>query len=71
MIISGSEIVQEMSIILWPDDNVLVVNGGSPLNLTDGDCVTLVNNNKNYTLQLTSPVKGKYSLKLMSGHWAS
>lgn len=44
--------------IVWPDDGLLVVSGGSPLSLVDAHSVTLMDNDKNYTLQLTSPVKG-------------
>lgn len=44
--------------IVWPCDDLLVVSGGSPLSLVDAHSVTLIDNDKNYTLQLTSPVKG-------------
>ena len=55
----GSECVQDMLHVLWPDDDLLVVSGGSPLDLVDAHSVTLIDGGKNYTLQLTSSVKGK------------
>lgn len=44
--------------IVWPDDDLLVVSGGAPLSLVDNHSATLLNNDKKYTLQLTSSVKG-------------
>ena len=55
----GSVPVQEMLSIAWPADDLLVVSGGSPSSLVDAYSVTLIDNDKNYTLQLTSPVKGR------------
>lgn len=54
----GSQPVQEMWNIVWPADDLLVLSGGSPLSLVDAHSVTLIDGDKNYTLQLTSPVKG-------------
>lgn len=50
--------MQEMLNILWPGDDLLVVSGGSPLSLIDGHCVTVIDNERNFTLQLTSSVIG-------------
>ena len=44
--------------ILWPAEDLLVISGGSPVSLVDTNSVTLIDHDKNYTLQLTSPVKG-------------
>ena len=60
----GSVPVQEMLSIAWPGDDLLVVSGGSPSSLVDAYSVTLIDNDKNYTLQLTSPVKGMESQDL-------
>ena len=54
----GIERVQEMGIVLWPDEDLLIVSGGMPLSLVDGHCVSILEGDEIRTLQLTSPVKG-------------
>ncbi len=40
-----------------------IMTGGAPLDLIDGDSVTVVNGGETQTLQLTSPVKGMHVLE--------
>ncbi len=40
-----------------------IISGGAPLDLVDGDSVTVVNGQEIETLQLTSPVKGMHVLE--------
>lgn len=54
----GTEGVQDMGIVLWPDEDLLVVSGGSPLSLIDAYCVSILEGDEVHTLQLTSPVRG-------------
>ena len=54
----GGEVVQDMLRVLWPDDDLLVLDGGSPLSLVENHCVTLLESDNKVTLQLTSPLKG-------------
>ena len=51
--------MQEMLDVILPDDELLVISGGSPLSLVDTHSVTILNNDAKYTLQLTSPVRGE------------
>ena len=64
MAILGNESVQEMLSVLWPEDDLLIVSGGSPSSLIDGHCVTILDHDKTYALQLTSSVKGQFQLHL-------
>ncbi len=48
-----------MSDVLWPDDDLLIVSGGSPLSLIDGHCLTILDHDRKHTVQLSSHVKGK------------
>ncbi len=48
-----------MRLVIWPDDDLLVVSGGSPQSVVDGHCISVVDGEEVHTLQLTSPVKGE------------
>jgi len=48
-----------MRMVVWPEDELLVVSGGSPQSVVDGHCISLLHGEEVHTVQVTSPVKGK------------
>ena len=64
----GNERVQEIGTVLWPDEDLVVFSGGSPLSLTDGHCVSILEGEAVHTLQLTSPVKCMLTSQLCVDH---
>lgn len=54
---------QDITRIIWPSDNMLVMSGGASLDEIDGDSVTVVEDDDHVTMQLTSPVRGMHILE--------
>jgi lethal(2) giant larvae protein len=46
--------------VMWPEDDMIIFNGGAPRDLVDNDHVTIYENGEHTTLQLTSPVRGMH-----------
>ena len=51
--------MQDMNIVLWPDEDLLVVSGGSPQTVVDGHCISVMEGEEVHTFQVTSAVKGR------------
>ena len=45
--------------VVWPDDDMLIVSGGSPLSTVEAHSATIIHKDSSYTLQLTSEVRGQ------------